>query len=57
MFLRVSSEQVKIAGVQADEYGRNIGKAEIMLPDGTYEGILVTDQIHPIDFLINAGNG
>ena len=57
MILRVSSEQVKIAGVQADEYGRNIGKAEIMLPDGTYEGILVTDQIHPIDFLIDAGNG
>lgn len=57
MILRVSSEQVRIAGIQTDEYGRNIGKAEIMLPDGTYEGTLVTDQIHPISFLINAGNG
>ena len=56
MPLRVSTEEVTIASVYSDEYGRLVGKVEIALPDGTYEGTLITDQTHPIDFLTKAGN-
>lgn len=56
MPLRVSTEEVTIASVYSDEYGRLVGKAEIALPDGTYEGTLITDQTHAIDFLTKAGN-
>ena len=56
MPLRVSTEEVTIASVYNDEYGRLVGKVEIALPDGTYEGTLITDQTHPIDFLTKAGN-
>lgn len=56
MPLLVSTEKVAIAGVQQDEYGRMTGTAEVMLPDGTYEGTVITDQTRPIDFLIQAGD-
>ncbi len=55
MPLRVSTENVRLAAVQADQYGRSVGIAEVSLPDGTYEGTVVTEQTHPIDFLIKAG--
>ena len=55
MPLQVSSETASIAGVDSDEYGRTTGKAEIALPDGTYEGTVITDQTRPIEFLTNAG--
>ncbi len=54
MPLRVSTESAAIAGVQCDDYGRMIGLAELMLPDGTYEGTVITDQTRPIDFLFKA---
>lgn len=54
MPLRVSTESASIAGVQYDDYGRMIGLAELMLPDGTYEGTVITDQTRPIDFLFKA---
>lgn len=56
MPLRVASEEVTIASVYRDDYGRIIGKAEVMLPDGSYEGKVITEQTRPIDFLIKAGN-
>ena len=55
MPLQVSSESAAIASVETDDYGRAVGKAEIALPDGTYEGSVVTDQTRPIEFLTNAG--
>ena len=55
MDLRVSTENVKIASVRADEYGRTVGFVEVNLPDGSYEGSVVTEQKHAIEFLINAG--
>lgn len=56
MPLRVAGEEAVIADIQSDEYGRKVGIAEISLPDGTYEGVVVTDQTHPIAFLFNAGD-
>ncbi len=55
MPLRVLNEEVTIAGVQSDTFGRKAGSAELMLPDGTYEGVIVTDQTRPVEFLFNAG--
>ena len=55
MQLRVSDENVPIAKIQYDEYGRAVGQTDVSLPDGTYEGVVVTEQMHPIEFLIKAG--
>jgi hypothetical protein len=55
MPLRVSGVESKIAGVEQDQYGRSVGTAEITLPDGQYEGTVVTDQTRPIDFLMKPG--
>ena len=54
MPLRVASEETSIASVSKDEYGRAVGAAEIALPDGSYDGIMVTEQVHPITFLLES---
>ena len=54
MILRMPTEETVIASVRTDEYGRNIGLAEVQLPDGSYDGILVTDQTKPISFLLES---
>jgi hypothetical protein len=54
MPLRVSGQDTAIASAKTDEYGRSIGVAEIALPDGTYEGTVVTETVHAIDFLIES---
>lgn len=51
MPLRVSGLEVRIASAQTDEYGRSVGVSEVNLPDGTYDGIVVTEAVHPISFL------
>ena len=54
MPLRVSGQEVRIASAQTDEYGRSIGAAEVNLPDGTYDGTIVTEAVHPISFLLES---
>ena len=51
MLLRVSGQEYKIASAQTDEYGRSVGVSEVNLPDGTYDGIVVTEAVNPISFL------
>ena len=53
--IALKTENAKIASVRSDEYGRMLGLAEVSLPDGSYEGTVVTEQKHAIDFLIKAG--
>ena len=56
-YLRVTNPGIwvaLVASVNTDEYGRSIGTAEIELPDGTYPGIVVVEQTHPIDFLLKS---
>ena len=43
-----------IASTDSDDYGRIYGIAEVSLPDGTYEGTAVVEQIRPIDFLLES---
>ena len=55
MILRVSGQEILLASAETDEYGRSVGTAEVSLPDGTYDGVIVTEQIRPIDFLLKGG--
>ena len=54
MTLRVGGQETTILSTKTDEYGRTVGTAEVDLPDGVYEGSLVTEAIHPIQFLISS---
>ena len=54
MPLRISSEEYRISSVVTDEYGRAVGVAEVALPDGIYDGTVVTETIHPIEFLLSS---
>ena len=54
MPLRIAGEEYKIVSVRADEYGRTVGYAQVDLPDGTYEGKVVTQKIHPVAFLMES---
>ena len=54
MTLRVGGEETVILSTSTDNLGRTVGTAEVNLPDGTYDGSLVTASIHPIQFLISS---
>lgn len=54
MPLRVSGHEYRIAYAESDDYGRSVGAAEVDLPDGTYDGIVVTEAVHPISFLLES---
>ena len=54
MPLRVAGLEVKIASVETDKYGRTLCYAELFLPDGTYDGMVVTEQTRPINFLFES---
>ena len=54
MPLRVSGQEITIASAEEDEYGRVTGIAGVSLPDGTYEGTVVTDRTRPIEFLLTS---
>ena len=51
MPLRVLGRETLIAYTQPDEFERPVGTAEIDLPDGTYDGIVITEGVRPIKFL------
>ena len=54
MPLRVASQEFVIASVDFDEYGRAVARAEVSLPDGTYDGEIVVEQTRPIQFLLES---
>lgn len=54
MTLRVGGKETVILSTETDSYGRTVGKAEVDLPDGMYEGTLVTESVHPIQFLLTS---
>ena len=54
MPLRAAGQDGFIASVYSDEFGRQIGIAQVSLPDGRYEGTVVTEKIRPIDFLLTS---
>ena len=54
MPLRVASGEYTIDSVGTDEYDRAFGNAVVELPDGVYDGIVVTEQTHLISFLLES---
>ena len=54
MTLSVDGQEFSVSSTDPDPYGRMIGMAEINLPDGTYDGVVVTDSTRPIDFLLTS---
>jgi len=53
MIFRVNSEEYSVALADNDDLGRYYGLASVDLPDGVYDGTIVVDQVHPIDFLLS----
>ena len=53
MIFRVNSEEYTVALADNDDLGRYYGLASVDLPDGIYDGTIVVDQVHPIDFLLS----
>ena len=54
MPLRVASDEYTLDSVGTDEYDRFFGNAVVKLPDGVYDGIVVTEQTHLISFLLES---
>ena len=54
MPLRVESDEYTLDSVGTDEYDRSFGNAVVKLPDGVYDGIVVTAQTHLISFLLES---
>ena len=51
----IDDYEYDIVSISTDEYGRTYGIAQMNdIPDGTYDGTVVVDVIHPIDFLIES---
>ena len=54
MPLRVAGQDFLLIASETDAYGRSVGSAAVDLPDGTYDGTVVTEMIHPIEFLLTS---
>ena len=54
MVLRVGDKETAILSTKTDGYGRTVGAAELNLSDGMYDGTLVTESVHPIQFLLTS---
>ena len=54
MPLKVSSGEYIIGSTETDMFGRIFGIAEVFLPDGLYDGTVVTERTHPISFLLES---
>ena len=56
MPLCVASGDYTLNSIDTDEYGRSFGTAAVPLPDGIYDGTVVTEQTHLISFLLESGD-
>lgn len=54
MPLRVAGQEAMLMTTDTDAYGRLYGTAEVNLPDGTYDGVVVMEAVHPIRFLLTS---
>ena len=53
MTVRIGSENFTISAVEKDDYGRAVAHAPINKADGKYDVKIVTQSIHPIQFLFD----
>ena len=53
MTVRIGSDNYTISAVEKDDYGRAVAHAPISKTDGKYDVKIVTQSIHPIQFLFD----
>lgn len=53
MTVRIGDDEYSIATVESDDYGRTVAYAPIDKTDGKYDVEIVTESIHPIEFLFS----
>lgn len=53
MIVRIGEEEFVISSVEKDDYGRDVAFAPIAKADGKYDVKIVTESIHPIQFLFD----
>ena len=54
MELTIESQECVIESVAEDDFGRTVGTADVKLPDGSYEGTVVVDEVRAIDLLLQS---
>ena len=54
MILRLEGQESTIERIERNEYGWLTGYSAVALPDGTYNGSIVTDSVKPISFLMES---
>ena len=54
MTVTILSQEYPVESTAADEYGRTVGVANVDLPNGAYDGTVVVDETHAIDFLLQS---
>ncbi len=54
MSLFVGKEETALASVESDDVRGLYGVAAVNLPNGIYEGVVVTETVHPIEFLLKS---
>lgn len=52
MVVETASVTFVIASIRPDSHGGTVGIAEVALPDGEYDGTVITETFHPIEFLL-----
>ncbi len=53
MTVRIGKDESTVSKVEKDEYGRSVAYAPVGISDGKYDVRIVTECIHPIQFLLN----
>ncbi len=53
MTVRIGNDEYEVSKVEKDEYGRSLAYAPVKISDGKYDVRIVTESIHPIQFLLN----
>ena len=54
MSVRIQQQESVVSDIEEDEYGRSVLYVQTKLEDGTYDAQVVTEQIHPIEFLLES---
>lgn len=54
MTLRVRDQEYTIDYVYEDALAGTLGEAQVDLPDGRYDGVVVLERVHPIEFLFES---
>ena len=52
MLVKTATSEFVIVSVYEDRHDGTVGVAQVALPDGEYEGKVITETFHPIEFLL-----